>query len=130
MISFYWPQTNGEWLGFAVAAITLALGLMAFVMPRIAFALTRLQPRPSAPDAVAEARATLAGPFIALGLGVILLAQPLITLVLGAAWGLTAIGRLVSMLADRAFSRFNALALLFEGAMALAALAGPLMWVA
>jgi dipeptide/tripeptide permease len=130
MISFYWPQTTGEWLGFTVAAITAALGLMAFLMPRVAFLLTRLQPKPTSPDAIAEARATLAGPFIALGLGAILLAQPLITLILGASWAVTAAGRLLSIIADRAVSRFNIAGFVFEAAMALAALAGVLGWIA
>jgi Domain of unknown function (DUF4345) len=130
MMSIYWPQTPGEMLGFGVAVFTLALGLAALLIPRIAFALTRLQPRPDRPDAIAEGRATLAGPFIALGLGAILLAQPLIALVLGAAWAATAAGRLLSILFDRSGSLFNSAALAFEIAMAAAALAGPLGWIA
>jgi hypothetical protein len=130
MLTFYWPVSPGEWLGFVAAALSLGLGLLALVSPRAAFWMTRLQPKPNSSDAVAEARATLAGPFIALGGGFILLAQPLIALVLGAAWALTAFGRLVSMVADRSFSRFNLLAMLFEALVATAALAAPLGYVA
>jgi hypothetical protein len=128
-MSIYWPQTLGEQLGFVVAALTLLIGLLALVSPRVAFGLTRLHPKAHAPDAIAEARATLAGPFIALGGGAILLAQPLISLVLGAAWAVTALGRAVSLLVDRSWSRFNFGALLFETLMALGAFAGPLSWI-
>jgi hypothetical protein len=127
MISIYWPQTLGEQAGFIVAALTALIGLAAFLAPRLMLRLVRLQP--VAPDAVAEGRAGFGGMLLALGLGAILLAQPLVTLVLGAAWGMAAAGRLVSMIVDRALSRPNVAALAFESAMAAGALAGVLGWV-
>jgi hypothetical protein len=128
MITIYWPQTPGEMLAFGVAAITALLGIAAFLAPRFAFRLTGLTPARA--DAVAEGRATLAAPYIALGVGAILFAQPFVTLVLGAAWALAAAGRALSMVADRAASAFNAGAFAFEALMAAGALAAVLGWVA
>ena len=128
MISIYWPQTLGEGLGFAVAAFTALLGLIAFVAPRIGFAIARLEAK--VPDAIAEGRASFGGVFLALGLGTILLAQPLVTMVLGGVWAMTALGRIVSMVFDRAVSPYNIAATVLEAALAAAALAGPLGYVA
>ena len=77
MISIYWPQTLGETMGFGVAMITTLLGLLAFMAPRIAFQIARIEAR--VPDAIAEGRASFGGVFLSLGLGTILLAQPLVT---------------------------------------------------
>lgn len=127
MISIYWPQTLGESLGFGVAAFTALLGLLAFVAPRVAFMIARIEAK--VPDAIAEGRASFGGVFLALGLGTILLAQPLVTLVLGGVWAMTALGRMVSMVFDRAFSKYNMAATLFELALAACALAGPLGYI-
>ncbi|MCU0831992.1 MAG: DUF4345 family protein [Rhizobiaceae bacterium] len=128
MISIYWPQTLGEQLGFTVAAITALIGLAAFLAPRTMLKLVRLQP--VAPDAVAEGRAGFGGMLLALGLGAILLAQPLVTLVLGGAWAMAAAGRALSFVADRSLSGPNIAAFTFEALMAAGALAGVLGWVA
>lgn len=127
MITIYWPQTLGESLGFGVAALTALLGLLAFVAPRIAFMIARIEAK--VPDAIAEGRASFGGVFLALGLGTILLAQPLVTLVLGGVWAMTALGRMVSMVFDRAFSTYNVAATLLELALAACALAGPLGYI-
>jgi Domain of unknown function (DUF4345) len=127
MISIYWPQTLGEGLGFAVAAITALLGLLAFVAPRIAFTIARIEAK--VPDAIAEGRASFGGVFLALGLGSILLAQPLLTLVLGGVWSMMAMGRIVSMIFDGAVSRYNMAGTIFEAALGAAALAGPLGYI-
>jgi hypothetical protein len=128
MISIYWPQTLGEGLGFGVAVFTALLGLLAFVAPRVAFMIARIEAK--VPDAIAEGRASFGGVFLALGLGTVLLAQPLVTLVLGGVWAMTALGRMVSMIFDRALSPYNIGATVFELLLAAAALAGPLGYIA
>ncbi len=125
MISFYWPGAVGEWMAFTCAAITIAFGLLLFLMPRLSFKILRLQTRDGAGDAIAEGRATMAGFYLASGLCCILLAQPLIYLVLGLGWGFTAFGRLVSIVADRAGTRFNWMSLIIEALLA----AMPLVFV-
>jgi Domain of unknown function (DUF4345) len=127
MISIYWPQTLGETLGFAAASITLAIGLVAFLFPRTMLKLVKLAP--VVPQAVAEGRAGFGGMLIALGASTIIFAQPFVTLTLGAAWAMAAIGRMLSMIVDRSASAANGTAFLFEAAMAAAALAGVLGWV-
>jgi dipeptide/tripeptide permease len=128
MITIYWPQTLGESLGFGVAVLTALLGLLAFVAPRMAFQIARLEAK--VPDAIAEGRASFGGVFLALGLGTILLSQPLVTLVLGGVWAMIALGRLVSMVFDGSVSRYNIAGMLFELVLAAAALAGPLNYIA
>jgi Domain of unknown function (DUF4345) len=127
MIEIYWPQTLGESLSFGVALFTALLGLLAFVAPKLAFTIARIEAK--VPDAIAEGRASFGGVFLALGLGTILLAQPLVTLVLGGVWAMTALGRVVSMIFDRAVSPYNITATIFELMLAAAVLAGPLGYV-
>ena len=128
MVEIYWPQTLGEGLSFGVAAFTALLGFMAFVAPRVAFQIARIEAR--VPDAIAEGRASFGGVFLALGLGTIIFAQPFVTLVLGGVWAMTALGRIVSMIFDRAVSTYNIGATVLELLLAAAALAGPLGYIA
>ena len=118
MIEFYWPGSTGEWLAFIVAAITVAFGLLLFFMPRLSFRILHLKPLDERPDAIAEGRATMAGFYLGCGLSCLLLAQPLLYLALGLSWAFTALGRLVSILFDRAGTRFNWLSMIFEAVLA------------
>ena len=126
MIQFYFPGTTGEWLAFAVAGITIAFGLILLMLPRLSFKILRLRTEAGHSDAIAEGRATMAGFYLSSGLCCLLFAQPFLYLVLGLGWAFTAFGRFVSILADRAGSRFNWLSAVFE--VVLAAL--PLAYVA
>lgn len=105
--AFPWPMSQGEWLAWSVAAFTLLFGLAMLFAPGLTLRLLRLQPKADHPEAVAEARATMAGFYIGVGLASILLAQPLIYLTLGACWALTAFGRIVSMLSDDGNTMLN-----------------------
>lgn len=118
MIEFYWPGSTGEWLAFSVAVITIGFGLLLLILPRLSFRILRLQTRSGHPDAIAEGRGTMAGFYLSSGLCCLILAQPLLYLLLGLGWALTAFGRLVSILFDRAGSRFNWTSLLIEAALA------------
>lgn len=125
MIEFYAPQSPGEWLAFASAAVTVLFGLFCLLLPRTTLSILRLQTRPELPEALSESRATMAGFYLGLGASALLLAQPLVYLALGASWGFTAFGRLASMVFDRGFTAFNIGSLVLE--VALAAL--PLLYV-
>jgi hypothetical protein len=125
MIEFYAPQSLGEWLAFASAAITVLFGVFCLLFARTTLTILRLQTRPESPEALSESRATMAGFYLGLGASAILLAQPLVYLALGAGWGFTAFGRLVSMVVDRGFTPFNFGSLVLE--IVLAAL--PLLYV-
>ena len=98
--AFPWPVTQGEWLAWSSAAVTVAFGAILLFAPGLSFKLLRLQTTPEHPEAVSEGRATMSGFYLGVGLSCILLAQPLLYLTLGFSWLFTAFGRIVSMLSD------------------------------
>jgi hypothetical protein len=124
--TFPWPVSQGEWLAWSSAAVTLFLGLMLLFAPRISFRLLRLSASERYPNAIAEGRSTMAGFYLGLGLCCLLLSpQPFLYMALGASWGFTAFGRLIAMMSDDANTPYHWVALLVD--IALAAL--PLAFV-
>lgn len=117
-IAFPWPFTQGEWLAWSSAAVTLLMGLSMLFAPRLVFKVLRLQANPNHPEAIGEARATMAGFYAGVGLACILLAQPLLYLTLGLCWALTAFGRIISMLSDNGNTLANWIWLAVEIALA------------
>ena len=104
---FPWPVTQGEWLAWSSAAVTVAFGVILLFAPGLSFRLLRLQTTPEHPEAVAEGRATMSGFYLGVGLSCVLLAQPLLYLTLGFSWLFTAFGRIVSMLSDGGNTLYN-----------------------
>jgi uncharacterized membrane protein HdeD (DUF308 family) len=113
-LAFPWPTTQGEWGAWASAAVTILFGLILLFAPHVAFRLLRLQTREGKPHAIAEARSTMSGFYLGVGVCSILLAQPLLYMTLGFSWLFTAFGRLVSMLSDGGNKPFNWTALIVE----------------
>jgi uncharacterized membrane protein HdeD (DUF308 family) len=129
--SFPWPTSQGEWLAWSSAVVTVAFGLIFLFAPRLSFRLLRLQPTERHPEAVGEARATMSGFYLGLGLCCILLApQPMLYLALGFSWLFTAFGRIVSMLSDEGNTLYNWVWLVIEVALAVLPLALALGFVA
>lgn len=118
MIEFYWPTSQGEWMAWGSAVVTIVFGLMCLIAPRLSLRILRLQTLPDHPEAVSESRATIAGFYLGIGLCAVLFAQPLIYLALGAGWGFTAFGRIISMLSDRGVTLFNFISVLIEAVLA------------
>ncbi|MGE0500709.1 MAG: DUF4345 family protein [Rhizobiaceae bacterium] len=112
--SFPWPFTQGEWLAWGSAAATVLFGLVFLFLPRVALRILRLQPTEAHPEAVAEARSTMSGFYLGVGLTCILFAQPFLYMALGFSWLFTAFGRLVSMLSDRGNTVYNWVSLVLE----------------
>lgn len=112
--SFPWPVSQGEWLAWASAVVTVTLGLVLFLAPGLSFRALRLQARPEKPAAIAEARGRMSGFYLGVGLCCILLAQPLLYMALGFSWLFTAFGRLLSMMSDGANTPYNWAAVAFE----------------
>lgn len=129
MIEFYWPMTQGEWLAWCSALVTIGLGLALLFAPRLSLRAMRLQTAPDHPEAVAEARATMAGFYLGVGICALMFAQPLIYLALGAGWAFTAFGRLISMMSDRGVTLFNLVCLTIEILLAAAPLLYGLGWI-
>lgn len=117
---FPWPMSQGEWLAWSAAALTVLFGLLLLFAPRLSLRALRLQTAEKHPEAVAEARATIAGFYLGTGLACILLAQPLLYMALGFSWLFTAFGRIISMLSDKGNTIYNWLSLIV--ALVLAAL--------
>lgn len=105
--AFPWPFSQGEWLAWTSALVTVVFGLILFFAPGLSLRLLRLQTTPDHPEALAEARATMSGFYLGLGLSCILFAQPMLYIALGASWALTAFGRIVSMMSDRGNTLYN-----------------------
>ena len=120
--SFPWPMSQGEWLAWGSAALTVFFGVVLLFAPRIAFKLLRLQTRSEHPEAIAEARSTMAGFYLGVGLCCVLLGQPLLYMALGFSWLFSAFGRIVSMMADGGNTVYNWI----SGIVALALAALPL----
>ena len=105
--SFPWPMSQGEWLAWSSAVVTVLLGLFLFLAPGLAFRVLRLQARPEKAAAIAEGRGRMSGFYLGVGLTCLLLAQPLLYMALGFSWAFTAFGRLLSMMSDGAHTPFN-----------------------
>ena len=126
---FPWPFTQGEWLAWSSAAVTILFGLIMLFLPRTGLRILRLQTTPEHPEATSEARATMSGFYLGLGLCCILLAQPLLYMALGFSWLFTAFGRVVSMLSDRGNTLYNWISLVIELVLAALPLAFSLGFV-
>ena len=120
--SFPWPMSQGEWMAWISAVVTLVFGLALFLAPGLCFRLLRLQPRPEKPAAIAEGRGRMAGFYLGVGLCCVLLAQPLLYMALGFSWLFTAFGRMLSMMSDSASTPFNWISLVVELVLATLAL--------
>ena len=104
--------------------MTILFGLMLLFAPRISLRILRLQTQPDHPEAVSEARGTMAGFYLGVGICAMLFAQPLIYLALGAGWAFTAFGRIISMMSDRGMTLYNLVSVVIEILLA----AGPLLY--
>ena len=124
MIEFYWPTTQGEWLAWSSALVTILFGLALLFAPRLSLRLLRLQTQPDHPEALSEARGTMAGFYLGVGICAMLFAQPLIYMTLGAGWAFTAFGRIISMMSDRGMTLYNLVSVVIEILLA----AGPLLY--
>lgn len=121
---FPWPVSQGEWLAWFAAVVTIFTGLSMLIMPRRVLKIPQAGMEPARSEiAVGEVRASLFGFYSGIGLACILLAQPLLYLALGLCWALTAFGRLVSLFLDRGNFAMRLVRLVIELIMAVFALA-------
>lgn len=110
--AFPWPYTEGEWLAWTSALATVLYGLIAFFAPRLRLRALRLGETVNHPEIRAESRAQLGGFYVGIGAAAILFAQPLVYMALGVGWGLAVVGRLLSLIFDRALTPRNCMHLL------------------
>lgn len=110
------PRFAVDWVFFMVALLTAGLGLVSLLTPKIALGILKLKPQETFPYAKGEPRGVLAGFYLSLGATYLLVpqAQLFLGFVLGAAWLLTGIGRLVSIFVDRGATLYNFAGMVFE----------------
>jgi cytochrome c biogenesis protein CcdA len=114
-----WPTSQGEWLAWSSAVVTVLQGLLFFLAPHLAFRILRLQVRPEKVAAIAEGRGRMSGFYLGVGLCCLLLGpQPFLYMALGFSWLFTAFGRLLSMMSDGANTPFNWVSIVVELALA------------
>lgn len=116
--AFPWPYSQGEWLAWASALVTVLLGFVAMFAPRLRLRALRLREIEEHPEALAESRAQLGGFYIGIGIAAILFAQPFVYMALGFGWGMALFGRLLSVLSDRALTLRNGMHLLVSFVLA------------
>lgn len=117
LVNCFPPRGLFSWVLNGMAAVSLAFGLIALFLPKLALRILKLENRMRHPFGVGEPRGTLAGFNVALGGTVLLMPQPVdfVVLMLAAAWLFAAFGRLVSMLLDRGFTLHNGVTAVLEG---------------
>ena len=118
-----WPTALGDQASFVCAGVTAFFGVFYLFLPGTALRVRQLQTHPNHPEAIGEARSSMAGFYLGAGLCAILFAQPFIYLTLGFSWLFTAFGRLVSILSDRGGTIVNTIWLIVELALGLVPLA-------
>ncbi len=104
------------------AILTTILGGMGLFAPHAAAKFTGLEA--SNPTGFSEFRATYGGVFFALGIGLLLVRQPILYQVIGIAWIAAAVGRIISIFLDNARERRNFQAVVFEASIGALLLAG------
>lgn len=129
-LTFPWPMTQGEWLAWSSAAVTILFGLILLFLPNTGMKMLRVQASPDHPGTLAAARGTIAGFHLGVGVVCILLTpQLMLYLALGFSWLFTAFGHLISILSDRGNTLSNWIWLLLELALAALPLAFSLGFI-
>ncbi|MBY4608935.1 DUF4345 domain-containing protein [Rhizobium sp. 9T] len=123
-MEFEFPTEFGEQLAFGAAAFTAFAGFVIMFAPGLAMRVFGLAPRGERPEGFSEVR-SMGGFYLGLGLGAIVLAQPLIYTAFGAAFAMAAFARIVSILSDKGSTYLNYLLLVVQAIIA----ALPLLYV-
>lgn len=121
-MAFYWPGSAGEWLAWGSAVITTLFGLTLFLMPRTMLRGLHLETRAKHPEAVAEARSTIAGFYMGVGISALLTDQVFLWFAVGVCWAIAALGRILSILSDSGNTLQNWIFFIIQIALAAAPL--------
>lgn len=113
-MEFYLPASNGEWLAWLTALITLFFGVILLFAPRLSLKVLRLNAPDLSSAGLSSVRALIAGPYIGMGLACLLFAQPFLWLALACVWASVLFGRLLSILTDKGSSLYNIIAVSVE----------------
>lgn len=110
-MEFYFPAEFGEQLAFGAAVVSAIIGLFFMFAPGLTLRAFGLLPAGERRDGYALVRSSLSGFYLGLGAAALLLAQPMVYLAFGAAFGLSVFGGILSILSDGGASMRNLLLL-------------------
>ncbi|MBN8933424.1 MAG: phage infection protein [Rhizobium pusense] len=110
-MEFYFPTEFGEQLAFGAAVVSAIIGLFFMFAPGLTLRAFGLLPAGERRDGYSLVRSSLAGFYLGLGAAALLLAQPMVYLAFGAAFGLSVFGGMLSILSDGGASLRNLLLL-------------------
>jgi hypothetical protein len=118
-MDFYFPTEMPERIAFVSASITALVGLIIFLFPGFALRLAGFSVGGVTGNGYGATRST-GGLYLGLGASALLLAQNWTYLALAVSMGLAALGRLVSLVADRGLSPRNLVIILLQVALSAA----------
>ena len=104
MIDIIFPEEWPERLAFLTAIVSILAGLALMLMPRRMGYIVGITYRKDGPDGLSEVRGAFGGAWVGLGVACILLAQPFSYFTLGLAFVGAVIGRVISVIFDRALN--------------------------
>ncbi len=97
-------MTAIDYINYAVAVLTIGLGLLGWLAPRWTMDVLDMKSGPTN-MAYTEVSAVSGCLFVGIGAGVLFLNEPMAWIALGLAYGGAAVGRVTSILRDQAGSR-------------------------
>ncbi len=114
MIEFSWPFTEGEWFAWWAALSSIVIGLGLLLIPRRFIGWFVTKTVEESRFGLSEVRSA-GGIRLGLGIGAILLAQPLIYLTFGLGLAFSVFGRLISDLFDKSSLKKSLILEIIEG---------------
>lgn len=116
-MEFYFPTEFGEQLAFLSAAATALIGCFILFAPGITLRILGLLRHEERPEGLGAARSA-GGLLVGFSATALLLAQPVVYLAYGAAMGLAAFARVLSIMSDHGGTWRNVLFLVVEAVLA------------
>jgi hypothetical protein len=116
-MEFYFPSELGEQLAFLSAAAAALIGCFVLFAPGLTLKALGLHAAEGRPEGLGAAR-SVGGLMIGFSGTALLLAQPTVYLAFGAAVGLSAFARILSIMSDQGSTWRNLLLLVVQGLIA------------
>ncbi|MGC4408881.1 DUF4345 domain-containing protein [Rhizobium rosettiformans] len=121
-MEFYFPIELGEQLAFLAASVAALIGCFVLFAPGLTLKALALVPADGRPEGLGAAR-SIGGLIVGFAGTALLLGQPTVYLAFGAAVGLSAFARVLSIMSDQGSTWRNLLLLVVQAVIASLALA-------
>ena len=121
-MEFYFPIELGEQLAFLAASVAALIGCFVLFAPGLTLKALALVPADGRPEGLGAAR-SIGGLIVGFAGTALLLGQPTVYLAFGAAVGLSAFARVLSIMSDQGSTWRNLLLLVVQAIIASLALA-------